>query len=176
MAFLAAAMPWVSAGVGALSTMSEGQAANQQSRLAARRLRLEAGQERAVAQHSAADVEREARRVESSARAQLAASGAGGVGAERILGNIAAEGEYRALAELYGGEARARGLEDQARVTRYQGRLARRASVSSAVGEFAGAVGGSETMMDDVQTFYDRYKSRKTELAHTKSMIDAGPY
>lgn len=88
-----------------------------------------AGQERAVAQRRAAEQRRQAKLVESRSLAVAAGSGAGASGGnvETILGDIGAEGEFRALYELFEGEERARNLEHQARTKVFEGGLERRA-------------------------------------------------
>ena len=56
-----------------------------------------------------------------------AASGSGGVGLDSIIGGIGAEGEFRALNELFMGEEAARGLETQASFRTFEGLQERRA-------------------------------------------------
>ena len=67
------------------------------------------------------------RLVQSSLQARAAASGAGATDptVNLISGDIAEEGELRALTALYEGEEAARGLESGAAVRRYEGDLAR---------------------------------------------------
>ena len=89
----------------------------------AKQARQNAGQERAASQRAAFDQRRQARFASSTAQARAAASGAG-VGdptAVNILGDIAAEGEFRALNELFIGEERARSLETQADALVFEG-------------------------------------------------------
>ena len=91
--------------------------------------RQNAGQERAAAQRGAFEERRIARFVESRALARAAASGAGAGDptVENILGDIGAEGEFRALNELFIGEDRARNLEMQADLKIFEGDQERRA-------------------------------------------------
>lgn len=89
--------------------------------------RQNAGQERAAAQRSANEQRRQAQLLESKALARAAGSGAGGPGVEKIVGDIGAEGEFRALSDLFIGEERARGLEHQADIGVFEGDQERRA-------------------------------------------------
>ncbi len=88
-----------------------------------------AGQERAASQRASYEQRRQARLLSSKALARAAASGAGAGDptVENILGDIGAEGEFRALAELFMGEDRARNLEMQADLKVFEGQQERRA-------------------------------------------------
>ena len=126
----------------AISTLQAGRAqqaagrAAQQAALArqqalehqARQARQNAGQERAASQRAAVEQRRQGRFLSSKALARAAASGAGtGGNVENILGDIGAEGEFRALNELFIGEERARGLEFQADLKVFEGNQEARA-------------------------------------------------
>ena len=90
--------------------------------------RQAAGQERAAGQRNAMEQRRQARLVSSRALARAAASGGGTGGTvETILGDIGAEGEFRALNELFIGEERARGREMQADARTFEAGDERRA-------------------------------------------------
>lgn len=107
-----------------------------------------AGQERAASQRAAFEKRREGRLLSSRALARAAASGAGAGDptVENILGDIGAEGEFRALTELFLGEERARNLETQAALKIFEGTLERRAGDvarrASRVTAFAQVLGG----------------------------------
>ncbi len=108
----------------------------------AEQARQKAGQERATSQREAFEQRRKARILESKALALAAASGAGAGDptVENILGDIGAEGEFRALSELFVGEERARGLETRADLLNFEGRSGRSASRGTAFSQvFAGA-------------------------------------
>ena len=116
--------------------LQEEQAANE-SRAGGQRLALEKG--------------REARFLQSKLQASAAASGGGATdpGILDLTGDIAARGEYESLFEMFKGENRARGLEDQAMGSRMtgeallaEGEAKRRASRLSALGTILGS-GGS---------------------------------
>ena len=110
-----------------------------------------AQESRAAAQRGSLDKARESRLLLSKLQANAAASG-GGASDPTVLdlaGGIAGRGEYESLMEMYKGENRARGLEDQAIGSRLSGDAAkaegeakRNASYMSAAGTIIGT-GGS---------------------------------
>lgn len=105
-------------------------------------LERQAAEERAAAQRTALERRRDADRVISKQITLAAASGAGGgPSLIDIVGDTAAEGEYRAQAEMYGGEARARALKDKANLARWEGRNAYRGSILEGIGGLALGVG-----------------------------------
>ena len=112
--------------------------------------RQNAGQERAAAQRDAFATRRQGQLIESKALARAAASGAGAGDptVENILGEIGAEGEFRALTDLFVGEERAKSLEFQADIgvfeagqSRRAGDAARSAANIAALATFAGGAG-----------------------------------
>ncbi len=115
----------------ALSLISAGNAAKVAADHAAAQGRQAAGQARAASQRAAAEKRREGRFVASKALAR-AGSDAGSPGVVDILGDIGAEGEFRALNELFIGEERARSLETGADLRQFEGREARRGGRTSA--------------------------------------------
>ncbi len=150
------AEPYILLAIAAASAANELQAgkAEQEAALArqaslehqAEQARQNAGQERAVAQRESKEERRQAQLVESRALAVAAASGAGAADptVENILGGIGAEGEFRALSELFIGEERARNLEFQADIKVFEGiqerragDIARRLSRTAALGKLA---------------------------------------
>lgn len=136
MAFLAAAAPYLKVAATVMSVASNERGASTD----ARRLRGMAGQERATAQRAAIEERRRAGLLESRARAVAAKSG-GGVSDPSVIdliGDISAEGEYRALTRMYEGETAAQSLELEAKERK---RLARAKSIStilSGASTFAG--------------------------------------
>lgn len=103
--------------------LARGTAARQGSVLEALQLEQAAGQERASSQRGAIEQRRQARIAQSRAVALAAASGGSSTDATvvNILGDIGAEGEYRALTELFEGSERAHGLEFDAALRRRSG-------------------------------------------------------
>ena len=134
-----AALTTVAAGAGlasAAATLGAGTAAGRAGKARqlalnteAAQARQNAGQERAAGQRGAAVERRRARLLSSRALARAAASGAGAFDptVEVLLGDIGAEGEFRALTELFTGEERARSLETQAAFKVFEGGQERRA-------------------------------------------------
>lgn len=120
---------------------------NELAQYRAKQLEQNAGQERAASQHKAEQERKQARLVQSRARAIGAAGGAiRGTDIEDILAGLEGEGEYNAQSALYEGEEAARGMEMQAAGERYsaktgktmaayQAKAARRGSYMSAVGD-----------------------------------------
>lgn len=177
MAALAAALPYISAGVGALSALSQGNNAKSVADATAARLRRQAGQEQAVSQNKAQGTILENRLVSSRAQAVLSSSGAdaSGPGAEKLLSDLAAEGEYRVQADLYGGNARAARLQDEANVTSYEGKIAKQASYTNAAASFADAIGRSDTALDSASSFFQRFSRRGRVTSAVNSMGDTRP-
>ena len=135
-----------------------GKARQQAAEAEAARLRIQAGQERALSQRQALGKRREARLRASRAQAVAAASGAGALDPDVVnrLGNIEGEGTFQALMALAAGEDRAKGLTSRADLRQFEGAAARAegrarrntaflragGSLLSSVGTFAGKFGG----------------------------------
>jgi len=105
---------------------AQGKAQQQAADYMAQQANVQAGQERSAAQRRAIAQRRQTERVQSNLQARAAASGAGALdpGTIDLTGDIAQEGEYRALTALYEGEDRARGLQTQAALRSYEGNAA----------------------------------------------------
>jgi hypothetical protein len=118
-----------------------GIAANKAAKAEAGQLKTQAGLERATSQREAMEERRQARLLNSRALAVAAASG-GAVddpSVVNLMADIDAEGEYRALTQLYEGETEARGLEAQAKARRKEGRNAKIAGFINAGASLLGA-------------------------------------
>lgn len=126
--------------------IASGVAMQREANAEARQLDAAAGQARASAQRGAAEERRKARLVQSRAQA-AARGGAGDVGVVNIMGDIAAEGEYRALSSLYEGEERARGYQDAAAARRYSGKQSL----------LAGLVSGGSTFLKGKPDLFTKY-------------------
>ena len=105
-------------------------AAKAQQQLAeaeAARMKVQAGQERALAQRQALDKRREARLRASRAQAVAASSGAGALDPDvvNLLGDIEGEGTFQAMMALAAGEDRAKGLTTSAAQQQFRGAAAR---------------------------------------------------
>lgn len=147
-----------STAVQASGTLSAGRAEQQAAAARAQALehqaaqaRQQAGQERASSQRSASEKRRLGKLLASRALAVAAASGAGAGDptVELIVGDIGAEGEFRALSAQFEGEERARGLETQADLKIFESEQERRAgaaALSASRGTaFAEVLGGVAT-------------------------------
>lgn len=148
MAGAALAAQAVATVVSAVGAIQQGRAADAQAKSQAEQLNARAKQERATAQLAAIEEKRQAERVSSRAKSLIAAGGGDttDVGSQDILSDIAGEGEYRSLMQLYEGEERAKGSEFQAQSTRAEGKAARQAGLFSAIGTtLSGAASAYDT-------------------------------
>lgn len=135
--------------VSAVGQFTGGITANREAKAEARQMEIAAGQERAAAQRSAIEERRQAAIVASNAQAAAAASGGGASDPTVIktMTDLAGEGEYRALAQIYTGEQSARNYETGADMRRYQGKAAAR----------AGRIGAVSTLLKGASSLYDTY-------------------
>lgn len=136
--------------ISAVGSMQQGRAQQQAANYEASQLEQNAQQERAASQRQAMEQRRQGRLAQSRGLALAAASGAGASdpGVLDIMGDIDAEGEYRALTALYEGEERARGRQTQANLRRYEGKAAKRAGNMQAM---------STVLSSGGKTLYDRF-------------------
>lgn len=131
MAQLAVVLPYIKAIGTVLSVIGafrSGSAADAAAKAESAQLKQNAGQERAASQREALEQRRQAKLL--SSRAQAIAGKQGGALDPSVVENIAdidAEGEYRKMVALYGGESRAQGIEYGAKVKRYQGQTTKSA-------------------------------------------------
>lgn len=112
--------------------------------------------QRAASQREAAEQLRQARLVESRARAVAAGTG-GGVDdptVDRILRGIEAEGAYRAMTVLYEGEQQAVDSEVRGVLAKGQGDAAKHAFRAEAANTVVSAMG---SMQDGIQTMGKKY-------------------
>jgi len=110
----------------ATGAVAGGVAANNQAKAEAKALKIQAGEQRAIAQREAIRKSREARLIISRQQALAAASG-GSADDPTVLDlmqDTAEEGEYQKKVSLYEGESRSRQLLNKASVVRAQGRQA----------------------------------------------------
>lgn len=145
-------MSWLAVGAAAVTVGSQLYAAHErkaagdaQSKL----LRDEATVRRGEGHYAAEEERRQAQYVESRARAVGAASGAIGVGLDRVEANIHAEGEYRALLRQYSADVEAQDLERQAKVAKKGG----------AAAGTAGIIQSGSTLLTQGGDLWDRYKN-----------------
>lgn len=121
---------------------AQGQAAQTSAYYEADQLEAQAGQERAASQRDMLENRRRERIVQSNLQAAAAASGGGATDPTvgRLASDIAVEGQYRALTDLYRGEERAIGLENKAAARRYEGDVGYMSGKARAASTRTGAV------------------------------------
>jgi hypothetical protein len=154
----AAIIGYVGTAISAAAAIAQGEAAAKRAKAQAERLRLEAIQEGAVAQQKSVAVRKQSALISSKAQSLLAASGGdvSGPGAEKIFGDIAAEGEYRAQLAMYEGDSRAATLRGAAEDKIAEGRAAQTGGYISAASTVMSGLGS-----DDSSALFDRYSSKK---------------
>jgi len=156
MAFI---FPLVGAAVSAMGTIAAGNAAQQAAQAQAQALNFRAKQEdmaaaeaRAAAQRQAIEKRQQGILAQSQLQARAAASGgsATDAGILALEKEVVGQREYLALTETYKGENRARGLEDQATISRMsaqaalaEGEARKQASMFSAFGTLIGGAGSA---------------------------------
>ena len=115
---------------------AEQQAANYKATIE----RQQAQEERASAQRKAFDKQRQTGLVQSQLQARAAASGGGAADPTvvNLSEDIAGQGAYQSLIDMWKGESRARGLENQADADIYSGNMRASALRSSATGTLLG--------------------------------------
>jgi hypothetical protein len=94
----------------------------------------QASEERAASQREAIQRSKEARLVMSRQQAVAAASGGGATDSTvlNLMGDTASQGWFNQASAVYEGESRGRALEDQAAISRWEGKQAKMASFISA--------------------------------------------
>lgn len=131
--------------VGAIGAIQGGKAQQASANYQAAQLEAAGKTERAIAQREAEEDRRQARLMQSRARAVGAASG-GGIDLE-LAGDIAAEGEYRALTSLWEGEEAAKGRKAQAAAARFEGKQAKK----------AGYLTAGKTLLSGGSSLFEKY-------------------
>jgi hypothetical protein len=155
--------PHISGALGTLLSArgeyASGANANRAMKYRARQLEQNAGQAQAEASVAAQEESRKSELIASRAMAVVAASGGGTLDPTvvRILQGIDAEGSLATATQLYNGDERARGMRDQAKADRYEGRLHRSAgrkkalsTILSGVDKFATTWGSANDRPSDV--------------------------
>ncbi len=133
----------------AVGARNAGISANQEADYRAKQAEINAGQERASAQRASVEQIRQLRVAQSHGQAVAAASGAGALDPSvmDIMGDLEAQGQYKAATATYQGEDSARNLETQAMLDRFSGSQARK----------AGDVKALSTVMSGATDLYSKY-------------------
>lgn len=115
--------------------LTSGRAAKASANYQARQLEANAGQEIAASTVAAQEEQRKSDLIASRAIAVAAASGGGALDPTvvKILQGIRGEGALASATQLYNGQESARGMRDQARGSRYEGKLYKEASNARAL-------------------------------------------
>lgn len=163
--------------VSAMGTIAGGRAQAAAGQAQANAMNFQAAQQeqaatqaRAEAQRVALDKRREGRFTESTLIAR-AAMGGGGVDDPTTLnlgGDIAGRSEYDALMEMYKGENRARGMEDQAAASRMSGQAA---LAGGQAAQSASGYSAAGTIISGAGSMYGTYARRNTAM---NGMISTG--
>lgn len=133
----------------AYGSYAQGSAANAAAKSQALQYEAQAGAERAASQRAAIEERRKARIMSGNAVAAAAASG-GGVSdptVGKIIGDIAGEGQYRAMMRMYEGNQQSNNLLAQAQATREEGKAAKRAGTIQAI----------STLVSGASSMYSKY-------------------
>lgn len=148
----------------------------------AKQLEMKAQESRATSQRAALDTVKKGELAQSSLRARAAASGAG-AGDESVLAlgeQIAGQGEYERLMQMYSGENAAVGYTDAATSERYNGQAALAAGANKAkaiqigaIGSVAQSVGG---FAEKAAGFGKLPTAASTYGASTAGPLDASNY
>lgn len=133
------------AAVSAVGAVQGGKAQDAAAQYQAAQLEASGKAEQAASQRQAEEDRRQARLMQSRARAVGAASG-GGIDLE-LAGDIEAEGEYRALTSLWEGTEAAKGRRAQAEASRFEGNAAKK----------AGYLKGGATILGGGSSFMEKY-------------------
>lgn len=134
----------------------------------AAQLRQNAGQAQAVAQRRAEEVLRQSRLLASRAQA-LAGGGGSDESVVKTISDIAAEGELRALSELYEGDVTAQDMRERAKARVFDTTTARK----------AGNLAMAGTIFNTGSQLYSKYGgggSSKYEIDHSRAGGEVGDY
>lgn len=159
----------IGSGIRAVGTLAAGAAEQRAANYEAAQLDVRAEEERAAGQREAGELRRERDAVLGRQTAYNAASGfsASDETSQRLAGEVAQQGTYRALMAKYGGEERARGAKAQAAGARMSGRAAMTGALFGAAGTVVSGIGD--------YSMYSRYGGAGP-FASTGGPLDIRPY
>ena len=142
MAFMAAALPYISAAATIGSTIGQANAAEQVAAIQAGQLEKQAVADQASAVQTAKQERRRSELLQSRVRALAAASGTSlqSPDIQITLSDIDEQGEFNALAALHSGAAAAGSKRFAAKTAIAGGRRARSGAIASAGGTILGAI------------------------------------
>ncbi len=141
MAFMVAAIPWITAAIGAVGAAQQGAQARATADYNARQQEVSAMVARDQANSREEAQRREARKLLGRSRAAVSQSGVGfGGSSQDVYQQSALDAELDALNIRYQGELEARGLLEQAKIERMEGRNRARQYGYQAVGSVLGGI------------------------------------
>jgi hypothetical protein len=141
MAFMVAAIPYITMAIGAVSAIQQGRQAKASADYNAKQQEVSADITRRQASEREQMQRNEARKMLGKQRAAIAESGVGfGGSSQDIYLESARDAELDALNLRYAGELEARGLIEQAKLTRMEGRAKAQQAGFQAVGSVLGGV------------------------------------
>jgi hypothetical protein len=120
----------------AMSSVTQGNALKKQADFEAGQMDQKAGQTVAEGLQAAKEERRQAMLLKSRAVALNAAGGGSGadVSTNKIISDIAGEGEYRALTKMFQAKETAAYYKDSANAKRYEGKQAKKAYIMEGIG------------------------------------------
>lgn len=135
--------------LGAVGSVNQGQAASQSGKYEARQLRRQASGVEGAATRSAMEQERRARILQSKLIARAAASGGSATDPTVLTleGDIAQEGRYRALVDLYEGYSEGAQLRSGANIAEYEGKQKKT----------AGFIGAGSSLLSGAGSLFSNY-------------------
>jgi hypothetical protein len=136
-------LQYAATAISAVSSLKQGNAANQQMQQQALQDEADANSAQAQSQEAAANERKRAKIVRSRALSVAGASGAGvsDPTVVDILSGIDTEGEVRALNALYEGDTQAAGLRSAAQIHRNMGKASKTAGYLDSASSIAGGIG-----------------------------------
>lgn len=140
MAWMAAALPYITTAVSVGSTIGQANAQEQIAQIEADQLRKQSIADTAAAVQDAKNERRRAEQLKSRAIVAAAKSGTSGVGIENIISDIDEQGEYNALAALYSGQSSASSKRYAATATEARGRSQKQSGYLSSGATILGAI------------------------------------
>ena len=121
MAWFAAALPYITAGVSVAQTIGTANAQEQMADIEAAQLQKQAVADTAQSVQDAKFEKRRAEQLQSRVTALAAKSGTSGADIDRAISDIDEQGEYNSLAALYSGSTSASSKRYAAKATRARG-------------------------------------------------------
>ena len=142
MAFMAAALPYISAAASIGTALGQGQAESDIARIQAGQLEKQAVADEANAVQTAKFERRKAEMASSRVRAVASAGGSdvSSVDIQQVLSEIDEQGEYNALASIYSGQTSAASKRYAAAVAMAEGAQAKRSGMFKVGGTILGTI------------------------------------